>query len=102
MGRKSNWKILEDCAPTTMRHLIIAFVFPAGNCLCSCLPLVSVGKNKRFGTDGISLCLDSFQNAISSLMAVVHVIRNKEEPPLLRFRGINGNVQSACSNVLLA
>lgn len=59
-------------------------------------------KNKRFGTDGISLCLDSFQNAISSVMAVVHVIRNKEEPPLLRFRGINGNLQSACSNVLLA
>lgn len=85
----------------------------ASSYYCICVPswqlfvLVSSSclrrkKNKRFGTDGISLCLDSFQNAISSVMAVVHVIRNKEEPPLLRFRGINGNVQSACSNVLLA
>lgn len=95
MGRKSNWRILEDCAPTTMRHLIIAFVFPVGNCLCCCLPLVS-------RTDGISLGLDSPQNAISSVMAAVHVGRNKEEPPLLCFPGINGNVQSARSNVLLA
>lgn len=57
MGRKSNWRILEACAPTTMRHLIIAFVFPVGNCLCSCLPVV-------FRTDGVSLGLDSSQNAI--------------------------------------
>lgn len=97
MGRKSNWTILEDCAPTTMRHLIIAFVFPVGNCLCpsSCLSLV-------FRTDGISLGLDSSQNSIQSVMTAVDVIRHKDEPPLLCFRGINGNVQSACSNVLLA
>lgn len=30
-------------------------------------------------------------------MTVVHVIGSNEEPPLLCFRGINGNVQSACS-----
>lgn len=49
----------------------------------SCLPRQK--KLKKFCTGGISLCLDPFQNAISSVMAALHVRRSEEEPPLLRF-----------------
>lgn len=70
MGQKSNWRILEDWASTTMRHLIIAFAFPVGSCLRWRLPLV-------FSADGISLGLDSFQNAIQSLTTRVALCKKR-------------------------
>lgn len=92
------------CAATTMRHLVIAFVFPAGSCLCSrLLPLAYLRKNKRFCVDGFSLgSSDSFLNSKTATDGWrCAFLRNTLAPPVLCFRVTNGNVQSACLNVLL-